>query len=155
MPATGFNHVSVQARSLAESLRFYTDLFGMEQIPSPTFRYPTAWLRLGDLQLHLVEHDAPAPRFQHFAVSVDDFEAVYVKAMALGIEDRETWSWHIHELPDGSVQLYVRDPADNLVEVDWPDACTLDTSVVTDIRKLADEVPQGDDAAHATLFLAR
>jgi lactoylglutathione lyase len=154
MRATGFNHVSVQARSLAESLRFYADLFGMEQIPSPTFRYPTAWLRLGDLQLHLVERDDRAPRFQHFAVSVDDFEAVYVKAMTLGIEDRETWSWHIYELPDGAVQLYVRDPADNLVEVDWPDITTLDRAVVTDVRKLADEVPQGDDSARATLFLA-
>ena len=47
-----------------------------------------------------------------------------------------------------------RDPADNLLEVDWPDVTTLDTSVVTDIPKLADEVPQTEDAVRATLFLA-
>ena len=154
MRATTFNHVSVGARSLAESVNFYTDLFGMERVPSPVFRYPTAWLRVGDRELHLIERDDRVPRSQHFALEVDDFEAVYVKAMALGIEDRETWGWHLHELPDGAVQLYVRDPADNLVEVDWPDVRTLDTSVVTDLRRLADEVPQDDDAARATLFLA-
>jgi catechol 2,3-dioxygenase-like lactoylglutathione lyase family enzyme len=135
MPATSFNHVSIRARSLSESGRFYTDLFGMERIPSPVFRYPTAWLRLGDHQLHLIERDDRVPRSQHFALNVDDVEAVYVKAMALGIEDRETWGWHLH--------------------VDWPDVDTLDTSVVTDLRKLADEVTHDEDAARATLFLAR
>lgn len=154
MRATTFNHVSITARSLAESLRFYTDLFGMERLPSPTFRYPTAWLRLGDHELHLIERDDATPRFQHFALNVDDFEAIYVKAMTLGIEDRESWGWHIHELPDGAVQLYVRDPADNLVEIDWPDVTTLDRAVVSDIRRLADEVDQDDDADQATLFLA-
>ena len=155
MPATSFNHVSIRARSLSESVRFYTDLFGMERIPSPVFRYPTAWLRLGDMQLHLVERNGPGPGAHHFAVNVDDFEAVYLKVMALGIEDRQTWSWHLHELPDRAVQLYVRNPADNLVEVDWPDVTTLDTSVVKDIRRLADELAQDDDGAHATFFLAR
>ena len=90
----------------------------------------------------------------YFALSVDDFEAVYVKAKALGILDDESWSSHIYELPDGSVQLYLRDPAGNLVEVDWPDVTTLDRSVVTDLRKLADDVPQNGDAARATLFPA-
>lgn len=153
--ATSFNHVSVPAESLARSVAFYTEVFGMEGIPSPVFHQPTAWFRLGDQELHLFERDTPSPRFQHFSLNVDDFEAVYLKVMALGIEDRESWSGHIHELPDGSVQLYLRDPADNLVEVDWPDVTTLDISVVTDIKKLADEVPQTGAAADATLFPTR
>jgi hypothetical protein len=45
--------------------------------------------------------------------------------------------------------------AGNLVEVDWPDVSTLDRSVVTDIRKLADDVPQTGAAQSATLFLDR
>jgi lactoylglutathione lyase len=152
MRATAFNHVSVPARSLAASVSFYTEVFGMEPIPSPTFRQPTAWFRLGRQELHLFERDVAAPRFQHFALNVDDFEAIYVKALALGIEDRGAWGSHIYELPDGAVQLYLRDPADNLVEVDWPDVTTLDRSVVTDIPKLVYAVPQSRDAAHATLF---
>jgi catechol 2,3-dioxygenase-like lactoylglutathione lyase family enzyme len=152
--ATTFNHVSIHAKSLEQSVAFYTDLFGMERIPSPVFRLPTAWLRVGDQELHLFVHDAPAPRLQHFALAVADFEAVYVKAKALGILDPDTWSAPMYELPDGSVQMYLRDPADNLVEVDWPDVTTLDKSVVTDLRKLADEVPQTDAATDATLFPA-
>ena len=35
------------------------------------------------------------------------------------------------------MQLYVRDPAGNLVEINWPDAATLDRSVVTSIEKVA------------------
>lgn len=154
MPATSFNHVSVRARSLAVSTWFYTEIFGMERIPSPVFRMPTAWLRLGQQQLHLLESEPPAPARQHFALNVDDFEAVYVKAIDFGIEDRDTWGSHIYELPDGAVQLYLRDPADNLVEIDWPDVATLDSSIVADIPKLADQVPQKEDAAGATLFLA-
>jgi lactoylglutathione lyase len=155
MAATKFNHVSIQAGDLEESLAFYTELFGMERIPSPVFRFPTAWLRVGDQELHLFQSDTPAPRLQHFGLTVDDFEAVYVKSRALGIQDRGSWSHQPYELPDGSVQMYLRDPTGNLVEVDWPDVSTLDRSVVTDIRKLADDIPQTRAAQSATLFLDR
>ena len=43
----------------------------------------------------------------------------------------------VYELPDGAAQLYVRDPAGNLVEINWPDAATLYRSVVTSIEKVA------------------
>jgi catechol 2,3-dioxygenase-like lactoylglutathione lyase family enzyme len=155
MPATKFNHVSIQASDLEGSLAFYTDVLGMERIPSPVFRFPTAWLRVGDQELHLFQSDTPAPRLQHFALTVDDFEAVYVKSKALGIQDRDSWSHQPYELPDGSVQMYLRDPAGNLVEVDCPDVSTLDRSVVAHIRKLADDVPQTPQSKRATLFLDR
>jgi hypothetical protein len=51
--------------------------------------------------------------------------------------------------------MYIRDPAGNLVEVDWPDAATLDRSVVTEIVRLADERAQTGDAASATLYHTR
>jgi hypothetical protein len=50
--------------------------------------------------------------------------------------------------------MYLRDPAGNLVEVDWPDVTTLDRSVVTAIRRLADERPQSEEASRATLYHA-
>ena len=152
MPATGFNHVSVHVLDMDESLRFYTEVFGMERIPSPSFDMPVEWLRLGDQQLHLFERETPAPDFHHIALTVDDFESVYRKARELGIVDR-TLAPDVRELPDGSVQMYVRDPAGNLVEIDWPDAKTLDRSVVTGLRKLADEIPQTGEALQARLFL--
>ena len=59
----------------------------------------------------------------------------------------------IYELPDGSVQMYIRDPAGNLVEIDWPDVTTLDRSVLPEFKRLGDTVPQTGDALRATLYL--
>jgi catechol 2,3-dioxygenase-like lactoylglutathione lyase family enzyme len=154
MRATSLNHVSIHAPDLEASVRFYTEIFGMEVIPSPNFRHPVQWLRLGDQQLHLFQRDTPAPEFHHIGLNVDDFEAAYLKAKELGIQESESWFSHIYELPDGSVQFYLRDPGGNLVEIDWPDASGLHPSIVTDLKKLDDDVPQTGDALRATLFLA-
>jgi catechol 2,3-dioxygenase-like lactoylglutathione lyase family enzyme len=154
MRATGFNHVSVAARDLEESTRFYVEVFGMEKIPTYNFAFPVQYLRLGDLQLHLFERDTPAPEFHHFGINVDDFEAAYVKARELGIQEERAFFSHAYELPDGSVQMYLRDPSGNLVEVDWPDVTTLDRSVVTDLKRLEDDVPQDEESRRSTLFLA-
>jgi YD repeat-containing protein len=146
--------VSVQAVDLDESARFYEQVFGMERIPTAKFRGPVLWLRLGEQQLHLFESSADAPRFHHFALDVDDFEEVYRRVKELGLLDSGTHGAALREHPTGWVQMYIRDPAGNLVEIDWPDVSTLDPAVVTDIRKLDDDVPQTGDSAQATLYTA-
>ncbi len=125
----------------------------MEEIPAPNFSSPVRWLRVGDLQLHLFESDVPAPARHHFGIDVDDFEAAYRKAKELGIGDERHFPADVYELPDGAVQMYVRDPAGNLVEVNWPDVTTLDRAVVTGIVKR--DVPQTGDALRATLYLRK
>ena len=132
----GFTHVSVHAYDLEESARFYKDMFGMEELPSPDFPFPVRWLRVGDLQLHLFRSGAPAPEGHHFGIDVDDFEAAYKKANDLGVGIGDGYFSNVYELPDGAVQLYIRDPAGNMVEINWSDATTLDRSVVPDIQKI-------------------
>jgi catechol 2,3-dioxygenase-like lactoylglutathione lyase family enzyme len=149
-----FNHVSIHANDMEESLRFYLEVFGMERLPSPNFSQHVEWLRLGDQQLHLFLRETPAPEFHHIAFDVDDFEAAYVKAKELGFLDDEAFGAGVRELPDGAVQMYIRDPAGNLVELDWPDVTTLDRSVIPTIRRIADERPQTAEAARATLYHA-
>jgi catechol 2,3-dioxygenase-like lactoylglutathione lyase family enzyme len=151
--ATSFNHVSVHAVDLEESVRFYTEVLGMERIPTYTFAFPVQYLRLGDLQLHLFQRDTPAPQFHHIGIDIDDFEAAYLKAKELGIHDSEAFFSDIYELPDGSVQMYIRDPSGNLVELDWPDVTTLDRSVLPDFKKLADTVEQTPEGLRSTLYL--
>jgi len=155
MRATGFNHVSVVAHDLERSVRFYTEIFGMERIPTYTFAFPVQYLRLGDLQLHLFERDADAPAFHHIAIDVDDFEEAYRRARQLEILEKESFFSDMYELPDGSVQMYVRDPAGNLVEIDWPDVTTLDRSVFPELRKLSDDVEQTPEGLRSTLYLSR
>src|SRR5437588_3069962 len=150
--ATRLNHVSIHVNDMEESLRFYIDVFGMERLPSPDFGQPVEWLGLGGQQLHLFRRETPAPEFHHIALDVDDFEATYLKAKELGVLEERSFGASVRELPGGAVQMYIRDPAGNLVEVDWPDLSTLDRSVVTPIHRLADERPQGDEALRSTLY---
>ena len=126
MKATGFTHTSIHAHDLDESVRFYEEVFGMEEIPAPDFPFPVRWL------LHLFQSDEAAPRGHHFGIEVDDFGAAYEKVKEVGARIREGYFSKLYELPDGAVQMYLRDPAGNMVELNWPDVSTLDRSVVTE-----------------------
>jgi len=151
--ATRVNHVSIHADDLEESVRFYEELFGMERVPAPNFQEPVVWLRLGDQQLHIFQrNDVEAPRAHHLGLDVDDFESVYRLAKERGLCDGETWHQSVRYHPAGWVQMYLRDPAGNLVEVDWPDVATLDPDIVAEIGRLEDEVPQEGEAKAATLY---
>jgi lactoylglutathione lyase len=153
--ALRFNHVSVSARDLDESARFYIELFGMERIPTPDF--PGAqvlWLRFGDQQLHLFHDDDPSPPRHHFALDVDDFEGTYRRARELGVLDGDTFGADVRELVDGAVQMYLRDPNGNLVEINWPDVETLDRSAFANLQWLEDQRPQSSEAAQARLYVS-
>jgi catechol 2,3-dioxygenase-like lactoylglutathione lyase family enzyme len=155
MPAVSINHVSVSADDLDESARFYEDLFGMEPIPTPNFGDPVRWLRVGDGQLHLFKRGVDAPLHHHFALEVDDIGEVYRKAEARGALDGRTHGQHLRALPSGQIQLYLRDPAGNLLEVNWPDVETLPDDLKADLPNLADMHPQSEENRQARLYLSR
>lgn len=153
MSATRLNHVAIRALDLDESITFYEDILGMVRLPSFRFVQPVVWLRLGEMQLHLFDRADTVPIYQHVGLEVDDFEKVYLAVRERNLLD-ETFGYHCYELPDRSVQLYFRDPAGNLIEIDWPDVRTLDRGVVDDIRPLVQDVPQDPDPG-ASLFPMR
>jgi catechol 2,3-dioxygenase-like lactoylglutathione lyase family enzyme len=148
--ATAINHVSISAPDLEESTRFYEEVFGMERIPTPTFESPVQWLRVGELQLHLFLDDTAPPRRHHLGITIDDFDAAYeaVKSRASAM-----FGFQLVELPSGQVQLYFRDPGDNLIELNWPDADTLDRSRYPELRRLSDHIPQRAESDGAALYL--
>jgi catechol 2,3-dioxygenase-like lactoylglutathione lyase family enzyme len=150
--ASGINHVSVVARDLEQSVAFYRDVFGLEPIPAPNFGHPVQWLRLGDQQLHLFERPSDAPVYNHPAINVPNFEEVYRKARERGIFDTDTFGHHIYELPNHGVQMYLRDPSGNLVEVDWPDIGSLHESILDEVKRLSDQYPQAESNKAASLF---
>src|SRR5262245_16925198 len=155
MKALRINHVSVHADDLEESARFYEDLFGMERIPAPNFPEVTVvWLRLGEQQLHLFRREVDAPAAHHFGLDVDDFEIVYRKAKERGLLGLNAGQGrHIRMHPAGWVQMYVRDPAGNLVEVDWPDVETLPADIRAEIPNLDDDLLQRGDERVASLYV--
>ncbi|MDN5698096.1 MAG: VOC family protein [Rubrobacter sp.] len=149
MQSGGFTHVSVHAHDLEESARFYRQLFGMEEIPSPDFPFEVRWLRVGNLALHLFESTEQAPTGHHFGLDVEEFEEIYRKAEKMGVRVQEGYFSRVYELPDGAAQLYLRDPAGNMVEVNHPDAASLDRSVVGEIEKVP---ANSQESARATLY---
>ena len=146
------NHMSVTAADLATSIRFYVDELGLEPLPTPDFGFPVVWLRAGDAQIHLFERPGAPPSHAHFGLEISDFMTVYRRMKELGALDDETFGNAMYELPDGGVQMYVRDPAGNLVELDYPNAAPIPRDEVPEYMRLVDVRPQDGDAAHATLW---
>jgi catechol 2,3-dioxygenase-like lactoylglutathione lyase family enzyme len=151
MTAAHVNHVSISARDLNESVRFYRHLLDAEIIPTPNFGFPVQWLRVGDVQLHLFERVTEAPTYHHMGITVRDFESVYYQAVNDGILDDRNAGYHLFELPNHWVQLYIRDPAGNLIEIDSPDVRRLDPDIAANVKRLADMFPQSDENIAATL----
>ncbi|MCZ8546789.1 VOC family protein [Mesorhizobium qingshengii] len=152
------NHVSIPARDLEESEAFYREVLGCERIQAPNFGFPVCWMRLGNLQLHLQQVGplAGVRTYQHFAVEVTDFVGAYGVLRARGAFEEGTRYADLWMLPSGELQMFVRDPSDNLFEIDHPDVTQLDLSVFDiPLRRLENEQEQTSQNRLATLFLYR
>lgn len=147
------NHVSVNARDLAESVTFYSELFGAISLPTPNFGLPVQWLSLGDVQVHLFERDIQPPSHHHFALTIEDLEPVYRRAAERGALDDNAFGNHLVELPGDVVQTYLRDPTGNLIELDTPFASRLPASLRERIKPISELRPQSDENRRAELYL--
>jgi catechol 2,3-dioxygenase-like lactoylglutathione lyase family enzyme len=155
MKVAGFNHLSIGTRNLAESVKFSETVLGMQTIPSYNFNFKTKYLRCGDLQLHILELEDQVPFYQHFTVDVDGFHATYDAAKEMGALDLMAFRNPVNELPDGCVQMYLRDPAENLIEIDWPDVEKLDRSGIPEMKLLTEFTEQNEEGLAASLYLDR
>jgi catechol 2,3-dioxygenase-like lactoylglutathione lyase family enzyme len=147
------NHVSVNARDLRESTEFYVELLGAEPIPTPNFGLPVQWLALGRTQLHLFERDSRPGTHHHFGITVEDLEPVYRAAERRGAFDRNSFSNHLVELPGDVVQLYLRDPAGNLIEIDQQGADRLPEDIRAQVKRLWEVNPQSEEQMRGRLYL--
>ena len=147
------NHVSVNALNLEESVRFYEDLLGAERIPTPNFGIPVQWLALGRTQLHLFERDLQPTSHHHLGITVDDVEPVYRAAARRNAFDFEAFGNNLVELPGDVVQLYVRDPAGNLVEIDHHGVERLPSDLRSQLMGLWEFNAQDEENMHGRLFV--
>jgi catechol 2,3-dioxygenase-like lactoylglutathione lyase family enzyme len=152
--STRINHVSINARDLQESVDFYVELLGAELIPTPNFGLPVQWLALERTQLHLFERDLKPTSHHHLGITVDDLEPVYRVAERRGAFDPRAFSNHLVLLPGDVVQLYLRDPAGNLVEIDHSGIDRLPEDIRTQVRPLWEFHPQSEEQMQGRLFLS-
>ena len=147
------NHVSINARNLGESVDFYVDLLGAEAVPTPNFGIPVQWLALGRTQLHLFERDLEPTSHHHLGITVDDLEPVYRAAERRAAFDHHAFGNHLVQLPGDVVQLYVRDPAGNLVEIDHAGVGRLPDDMRAHLKQLWDFNPQSEENMRGRLFV--
>jgi catechol-2,3-dioxygenase len=124
MATSGLNHFNLRAhRELLERLRdFYCDVVGLAVGHRPPFNIPGYWLYAGEQPvLHLSEAAAgdvratdTATTFDHVAFNCTNLAEFEGRLARLGIKYR------IVRVPQTSqVQLFVRDPAGNGIELNF------------------------------------
>ncbi|MFM2078576.1 MAG: hypothetical protein RJA49_2466 [Actinomycetota bacterium] len=115
MRPLGIHHVSINVRDTAAAVEFYTGVLGLTvRTDRPDFSFAGAWLDLAGQQVHLLEIPMPEERGQHFAVLVDDLDAVVAEIRGGGVTVSDP-------KPVGSGrQSFLHDPSGNLVELNEP-----------------------------------
>lgn len=113
------NHVSLLVSDTARALGFYHDLLGIPLDTSrPALGFPGAFLRLGKVQIHLLELAADGPpgvrpehagRDRHLALDIADLDTALAALDAAGIEYTLSRS--------GRRALFCRDPDGNGIEL--------------------------------------
>lgn len=100
--------------------------------------------------LHLLQSDASTPDGHHFGLDIDDFQAVYERGRRTRRSGHRRVLLQVYKLPDGAAQLYLWHPAGNMVEVNHPDAASLDTSVIGELEQIPTHT---NEAVKARLYL--
>jgi catechol 2,3-dioxygenase-like lactoylglutathione lyase family enzyme len=133
MPGTNIQHVNLMVDDLDAAVSFYTDVLGLALAPTPELGFPAQFVAVNDYQeIHLNRLDDVTPERAHFCMRVADFNGVFRRAKGAGVIETRTWG-QARRLASGVMQLFVRDPAGNLIEI----ACDADQPVDDDI--FADE----------------
>ena len=99
MKILGVDHIGVAARSIDESMKFYTEILGLElhgteEVAEQKVR--TAFLPVGEAEFEILEStapDGPIARYidkngegiQHIALRVDDIEAALKELKSKGV----------------------------------------------------------------------
>ncbi|MGI9577977.1 MAG: VOC family protein [Microthrixaceae bacterium] len=112
MKPLAVHHVSVNVSDPKRSVAFYTEVLGGSvRADRPDFGIGGAWIDLGDTQVHLVAAEVPPNMGQHFAILVDDLDAVVAELRSRGMEvgDGRTVG------PDR--QTFLDDPDGNVIEL--------------------------------------
>jgi lactoylglutathione lyase len=114
---TRIQHVNLMVDDLARAVEFYGTALGLTPVPTPEMDFPAQFFRINDLQeIHLNQLEDVRPERAHFCLRVDDFTGQFLRMKALGVIEISTWG-KIRRLPSGVMQMFVRDPAGNLIEL--------------------------------------
>jgi len=130
--ALKINHVTVIVDNLEKAGQFYQNELGLEPLPAFHFDYPVMFFKFNDeQQLHISEWEDTTSFRGHICVQVDDFNGLFFRMKELNAIDIKPWG-KVRQLPDGAMQMFLRDPAGNLVEISSAPDSEVDPAIFED-----------------------
>ncbi|MBC8076946.1 MAG: VOC family protein [Chloroflexales bacterium] len=123
------NHATLIVSNLEQARAFYEQELGLEPLPTFNLDFPAQFYRVNERQqLHISEWpDQPSFR-GHICFQVDDFNGIFNRMSALGVIDVAPWG-RVRRLPDGAMQMFVRDPSGNLLEISCHPSTQVDEAI--------------------------
>ncbi len=121
MPLTALDHYTIRTSDLDRSVRFYSEILGLESGARPPFRFPGAWLYCdGRPVVHLAvrgqKAGAETGAVDHLAFRADglaDFTR-HLAERGVAFEESDVPGLGLH-------QVFLRDPDGVRIEVNFPD----------------------------------
>ncbi|HZR87178.1 MAG TPA: VOC family protein [Bradyrhizobium sp.] len=116
------DHFNIRTRKLADTVRFYEDILGLEKGPRPNFAFPGAWMYSeGKPVVHLVDISATAEAqkpdsgcVHHVAFVSRGFDAMRQRLSAKGMQ------FDARQVPGGELwQIFVNDPNGVMIELNY------------------------------------
>lgn len=130
--ALKINHVTLIVDNLEKAGNFYQQELGLEPLAAFRFDYPVMFFKFNEeQQLHISEWEDKTSFRGHICVQVDDFNSLFFRMKELNVIDINPWG-KVRKLPDGAMQMFVRDPAGNLVEISSTPGAEIDPRIFTD-----------------------
>jgi catechol 2,3-dioxygenase-like lactoylglutathione lyase family enzyme len=119
------DHFNIRTRKLADTVRFYEEILGLENGERPNFNFPGAWMYSeGRPVVHLVDISPTAEQqkpdsgvVHHVAFASRDFKGMKQRLAAKGI------AFDTREVPGGALwQIFVHDPNGVMIELNYDTA---------------------------------
>jgi len=116
------DHFNIRTRNLAETVRFYEEVLGLENGPRPNFAFPGAWMYSeGRPVVHLVDISPTAePQkpdsgvVHHVAFVSRGFAGMKARLSQTGLP------FDARQVPGGELwQIFVRDPNGVMIELNY------------------------------------
>jgi lactoylglutathione lyase len=126
------HHINVNVDDLAQAIVFYRDVLGLPLDATPDQGFPSQFFRISATQqIHMNEIADVHQERGHFCLVAPDFMGLFARAKAANAIDVRTWG-RVRRLPGGKMQMFVRDPAGNLIEIASPADAQLDPALFSD-----------------------
>ena len=119
------DHFNIRTRKLADTVRFYEDIMGLEKGARPNFAFPGAWMYSeGKAVVHLVDisktEEPQKPDsgvVHHVAFASRDFAGMKQRLKSKGLP------FDVREVPGVDVwQIFVTDPNGVMIELNYETA---------------------------------